>query len=312
MNRPPVVPPPAPSRREVLEGLTKELTVGGVEAPRQEAERLLAYVLGETRGSLLLCLDTPVEPSEAGQVATLVGRRLAGVPLQHLEGTVAFRDLILLCDHRALIPRPETEQLVEQVAAWAAGRDVRAGVRIVRRPKRSAARLGCALDIGTGSGAIALSLVGEGIVRRAVGLDMAPEALEQATENRGLAGLEDSVEFRAVDRFAWDAVPPAERYDVIVSNPPYVSDAELADLPREVLAHEPRLALTGGSDGLDVVREIAHGARRHLRPAGGLFLEIGSAQGSAVQDILLSSGPWNIVEVRPDLAGHDRFAVALA
>lgn len=310
MNRPPVAPPPAPSRREVLEGLTRELEGAGVESSRHEAERLLAHAIGRPRADLLLHLDAAVEAEEAGRAAALARRRLSGVPLQHLEGSVAFRDLLLVCDRRALIPRPETEQLVELVLRWSAAGGAAGGVRRVSRPGAEP-RLACALDIGTGSGAIALALVSEGIVRRAVGVDVSSVALEQAAENRRLARLEGRVELRLAERTPWDAIQPEERFDVIVSNPPYVTTSELSGLAPDVRDHEPRVALCGGEDGLEVVRQIASGARAHLRAGGALFLEIGAEQGREAREIVCRAGPWSAVDVHSDLSGRDRFVVAL-
>jgi len=238
------------------------------------------------------------------------------------------------------VPRPETEQLVDRIAIWARGRApgdgpadgpadrggrARGSARPVRRPKSEGkptgasegeeaagceAILSSALDIGTGSAAIALSLVREGIVRRVVGLDSSAAALEQAAENRARCGLtEKEVELRAVDRSLWDVVEATERFDVIVSNPPYVTAAEMAELSAEVLRDPPE-ALSGGEDGLDIVREIVRGAWYRLAPGGALFLEIGERQGASVKKLLEGAHPWLRVAVEPDLAGKDRFAFA--
>ena len=119
---------PGPSRREVIDGLTAELDAGGVEGARYEAERMVAHVLGLSRTDLLLNANLAVVPEEAGRIASISRRRLSGVPLQHIEGTVAFRDLVLVCDGRALVPRPETEQLVQAVLDWACGTEASGGV----------------------------------------------------------------------------------------------------------------------------------------------------------------------------------------
>lgn len=315
--------PPGPTRREAVAGVRKELEDAGLESPRTEAERLVAHALGLERARLLQRLEEPLSPGEAGRLASAVRRRLAGEPLQHIEGTVEFRELVLRADRRALIPRPETEQLVEEVLRWArergerpgGGRGEPAGGAIARlaRGRSPAARgwLRDALDVGTGSGAIALSLVAEGIVERAVGIDVSAEALAQAAENRTLAGLgEERVEFRLAVPPAWSALRAGERFDVIVSNPPYIPDEELEDLPPEIGGHEPREALAGGTEGLEVIREIVGGAARHLRPGGALFLEIGADQGPAVRGLLEASAEWAGVEVERDLAGRERFVRA--
>lgn len=310
MSEKPGFAPRSPSRGEVLDGLTAELEAAGVESPRHEAERLACHALDVARSDLLLHLDTALDPDSARRLGQVAARRLAGVPLQHIEGTVAFRNLILLCDERALIPRPETEQLVDLITQWGMGKGRRPGVVRVRRPASGPAPRDVALDIGTGSGAIALSLVQEGIVRRAVGLDISSPALEQAAENRRLAGLEQHVELRAVAESPWDAVAVGERFDLIVANPPYVRDSELAGLPIEVRGHEPPEALAGGADGLNVVREIAREARAHLRDDGALFLEVGAGQAPASAAVVSEHGPWTSVGAHRDLAGHLRFVVA--
>lgn len=339
-DRQPARKPHQPTRREALEGITRELEVVPVESARVEAERLLALAVGVERPELLLALDLPLESDEALRLARSTRRRVAGEPLQHIEATVQFRDLVLLADARALVPRPETEQLVDRIAIWARGRAAgdgaadgpgdregqdRGSARPVERPKSGGdptgasageegaggeAILSSALDIGTGSAAIALSLVREGIVRRVVGLDSSAAALEQAAENRTRCGLtEKEVEFRAVDRSLWDAVAATERFDVIVSNPPYVTAAEMAELSAEVLRDPPE-ALLGGEDGLDIIREIVRGAWYRLAPGGALFLEIGERQGASVKKLLEGAHPWLRVAVEPDLAGKDRFAFA--
>jgi len=304
---------PAPSRREVIEGLTAELEAGGIPGARNEAERLLSHVLGVSRSDLLLQGESPVGPEDAGRIAAVSGRRLSGVPLQHIEGTVAFRDLVLLCDGRALVPRPETEQLVQRVVEWASGAGSTDGVRRVGRPATATAPalLAAALDIGTGSGAIALSLLQERVVSRAVAVDVSRRALEQARQNATTAGLEERVDFREVVASPWEAISSDESFDVIVSNPPYIADGEVENLATEVRDHDPRVALAGGADGLDVIREIAVGAPARMRSGGGLFLEVGAGQGEPVRGLLEDSGSWNSVRVQADLSGRGRFVIAV-
>lgn len=304
---------PGPSRSDVIEGLAAELQTGGIEGARHEAERLVAHVLGVSRTDLLLHANLVVQPEEAGHIATIAHRRLSGVPLQHIEGTVAFRDLVLVCDRRALVPRPETEQLVELIVDWARRAEASGGVRrVVRREETSPRRLDVALDIGTGSGAIALSLLQEGIVSRAVAIDVSARALDQAGENAGSLGLDERVDFRLTGESPWEVIKPGETFDLIVSNPPYVEDSVVPTLPTEVRDHDPREALAGGVDGLDVVRRIVASASAHLRPGGGLFLEVGADQGEAVRQLLEQESSWDEVRVIPDLAGRERFVVALA
>lgn len=291
--------PGGPPIRRVVEGVAGELEAAGVESPRLEARRLVSHAAGIERHRLALDDgDERLRPGLARRLAGMVRRRLAGEPLQYIEGSVEFRELVLRCDRRALIPRPETEQLVERVAGWIQGR----GGSVER-----------ILDVGTGSGAIALSLLTEGLAGEAVGLDVSREALMLAAENRDLAGVpEDRFELRWVQGPLWNSVGSKERFDLIVSNPPYVSDAEMEDLPGEVADHEPTRALRGGEDGLDVVREIGDAAAGYLEGGGALFLEIGAEQGDEVREILGRSGNWTAVEVRRDLAGRERFVRSTA
>jgi len=315
---------PRPTRAEVVQGIERELGAApadvGIDAPRLEAERLLCHVLGIERAELARARDVELSPGEAGRLARVVARRLEGEPLQHIEGTVAFRDLVLLADERAFLPRPETEQLVAWIHEWAEERGEGSGGAAVaplrrrssRRSERDEPAVDRALDVGTGSGAIALALVSEGLARHAVGLDVSEEALLQAAANRAAAGMgEAEVEFRIVDGPIWTAVGRDERFDLVVSNPPYVTDAELEGLAREVAEHEPRAALAGGPDGLVVIREILSRAFRYLRPGGALFLEIGAGQGDEVTELVEDSGEWADVTLERDLAGRNRFVRAI-
>lgn len=302
--------PGGPSRREVLEGIARELAEAGLESPRVEAERLLSWAVGISRADLQLSLSSRLSPEHARPLAEAVRRRLAGEPLQHIEGTVEFRGLELVADGRALVPRPETEQLIDWILAWARVRQRTAeGVRIVARPG-ARAHLEAALDIGTGSGAIALALADEKIAERVVALDRSGHALEQAIENRSRVGLREAVvEFRLVESALWEAVGEDEHFDLIVSNPPYISTGGMERLPPEV-RYDPSEALAGGADGLDLIREILGGARDHMTSGGALFLEIGEEQGDPVETLLAESGDWARCEIRRDLAGRVRFAFA--
>jgi release factor glutamine methyltransferase len=300
--------------REVLKAVERELAAGSIESPAVEAERLLSSVLGFERPHLALEGSAMLPAEAAPRLARLLKRRLDGEPLQYLEGTVAFRTLDLVADRRALIPRPETEQLVEFVRQWATGRETPAGgVRVVRRrtPESRVPLVKSALDIGTGSGAIALSLAAEDISGRVVGIDISSPALEQAIENRSRVQLDARVEFRKADEDPFACLDPAERFELIVSNPPYVSDAELAGLPVEIRDFEPPEALRGGADGLALIRCIARRAADFLEPDGALWLETGSGQAADVMDLLSDTEKWARIEAYDDLAGHTRFISAV-
>jgi release factor glutamine methyltransferase len=291
----PVRRPAGPSRGEVLLGVLSELEAAGLETPRVEAERLIAHALGIPRSDLVLHAGARLQPEEAAAVARAVGRRLEREPLQHIEGAAAFRQLILVSDRRALIPRPETEQLVDRIADWLGERAPVARV----------------LDIGTGSGAIALALLTEGLAERVVGLDVSAAALAQARENLARSDVDpDRLELRQCPAEIWPAVGPGAHFDLIVSNPPYVREGDLTALPEEINEFEPREALAAGADGLDVIRVIIAGSPAHLCSGGALCFEIGSDQGPAVRDLLAREESLEDISIEPDLAGRDRFAMA--
>ena len=285
--------PAGPTRREIVQGVRRELELAGLEAPRVEAERLVAAALALSRSELAVSAGERVDPAGAASVARAVSRRLEGQPLQHIEGTVDFRRVRLVSDGRALIPRPETEQLLDLVAAW--HRDRGAPVD--------------ALDIGIGSGAIAIALLDEGIADRVVGLDVSADALELARENARRANVEN-LELRACSPDVWSALGPEERFDLIVSNPPYVTTSEWTDLDPLVREQEPRVALDAGEDGLEVIRTVVAGAPARLRVGGALFLEIGMLQGSAVLRLLKAEAALTDGRIGTDLAGRPRFASA--
>lgn len=245
-------------------------------------------------------LDEPVPRRGVAAVDAMVGRRQAGEPLQYVLGSWAFRTLELAVDARVLIPRPETEQVVEVALALARGRRAEGYRRLL------------AADLGTGSGAIALSLAVElpvGAVQ-VWATDVSPEALAVASSNAAGAGRA-AAQVRVAEGSWYDALPAdlAGRFDLIVANPPYVAEGD--DLPPDVRDWEPAAALLAGVDGLDALRVIVAGAPGWLAPGGALVCEIGADQGEAVQALAEAAGLVT-VEVRPDLAGRDRILVARA
>lgn len=285
--------PAGPTRREIVEGVRRELELAGLEAPRVEAERLVAAALGLLRSELGVSGGERVDPAGATSVARAVSRRLEGQPLQHIEGTVDFRRVRLVSDGRALIPRPETEQLLDLVAAWRRDRDAPVD----------------ALDIGVGSGAIAIALLDEGIAGRVVGLDVSDDALDLARENVRRADVAN-LELRACSSDIWSALASGETFDLIISNPPYVTTSEWTDLDPVVRDREPRVALDGGEDGLEVIRTVVAGAPVRLREGGALFLEIGMSQASGVLRLLKAEALLSDGRIGTDLAGRPRFASA--
>ncbi len=265
----------------------------GVERGRLDAEHLLAHALGMPRLQLYLQFDRPLEPFELDRFRPLLRRRAEREPLQYILGRAAFRELDLVVDPRVLVPRPETEILVDEVLAWAAGRG-RADLT--------------AVDLGTGSGAIALSLVREGPFARVVATDASEEALAVAALNAREAGLEAHIELRHGSLF--EPLAHGDRYDVVVSNPPYVAEAEAETLEPEVGTWEPAGALFGGPDGLSVLRSIVAGAWAFLHGGGLLALEVGASQAGQVVAAVEAEGGYDDVRVRRDLAGRQRVVMA--
>lgn len=278
------------------------LEQAGVESPRLDAELLLARVLGRNR--IFLHLNPDFRPGDGAEreFLALVERRAAGEPLQYLTGVQEFMGLEFIVNPSVLIPRPDTETLVEAVLDWL---EACRKTRSVPGPTAVAVQ---ALDLGTGSGAIAVSLAFycSGLEVKAV--DISPEALGVARENARRHGVAERVQFLEGDLFS-PFKRTGTRFDLIVSNPPYVSGETMRGLQREV-RHEPRDALYGGFDGLDFYRRIAAGSTAHIKRGGLLAVEVGYDQAGAVQDIFLKTGAFTGVKIIRDLAGRDRVALA--
>lgn len=255
--------------------------------PTHERRRLLSVVTGEPFHKVYDGME--LTDRQAKRYLQLGLRRMAGEPLQYLEGTVQFGPIELAIDRRALIPRPETERLWERCVELAtADGDTPEFV----------------LDLCTGSGCLALACKHSFPSAHVVATDISDEALGLAKENARRLG--SIIEAREGDLY--DALPEdlRGRFDLIVSNPPYVADG--AYLPMEVKDHEPALALFGGPDGLAVTRRIAAGASRWLSPSGLLALEVGETQAEEVRSLLTGLDAW----VEPDLTGRERFVFARA
>ncbi|MDE0644270.1 MAG: peptide chain release factor N(5)-glutamine methyltransferase [bacterium] len=269
-----------------LAAVNSQHLVDDKHLPSHEAIRLLAAVTG--RSGAELRAGVLVEPRSVDLFHHLADRRASGTPLQYLEGTVSFGPIELLVDSRALIPRPETEQLWETA--------------IGQIPLDSPFTV---VDLGTGSGCLALAIAHERPRTRVVACDISPDALDLARLNAFLLDL--PVEFFQGDRLS--ALPTAlsGRIDLIVTNPPYISESEWPGLPEEVRDHEPRIALVAG-DGLREFRYLASHAPSWLVSGGGLAAEIGDGQGQAILR-LFSTSRW-AAEIRRDLAGRERFLIA--
>ena len=247
-----------------------------------DAGLLLAHTLQTTRVRLMSDAESVVEPVVLGRYRTLIERRARGEPLAYLTGTREFWSLPLRVSTAVLVPRPETELLVERTLA------LRVAVE------------GRVVDLGTGSGAIALALARERPHWQVTATDISMEALAVARANAAELQLA-RIDFR---QGSWFAPLAGARFDLIVSNPPYVAADDPA-LEDPVLAHEPRLALTPGVDALRCLREITRAAPQYLEPGGWLLLEHGAAQAAAVRHELVLAG-CRYVRSHRDLAGHER------
>jgi len=274
------------SVRRVLTWAADDLKRRGHEAARLEVELLLGSVLGLDRIGLVLQSERPLAAPELAAFRELFKRRRAGEPVAYLLGEREFYGITLRVDARVLVPRPDTECLVE--------------VALERTRARS--MLGQALDICTGSGCVAIAFARQRPTWTVTASDISPDALAVATDNAHRTGAIRNV--RLLQGSIFEAVR-GERFDLITANPPYIPAAEIAGLPVDVRDFEPRLALDGGPDGLDIAREIVRQAPEHLTPGGLLALEIGSDQGDQTLEILRAGGFCD-VELARDLAGRAR------
>lgn len=275
---------------EIIKKTTDFFAAKQVENPRLNAELLIGHALGLKRMQLYLQFERPLSDADLDKIRPLVRRRGQREPLQYIIGETDFLGLKLKVDRRALIPRPETELLVELTRE-----------RLSAPPARI-------LDLGTGSGAIALALVQSYPDSRATGVDLSPEALALAAENAQLCALADRVVWRESSWF--QALGPDEVFDLIVANPPYLSPDETAAAEPEVRTYEPVTALTGaGSDGRGDLSAIIAGASAHLGAGGLLALETGIEQHAALMREAAAAG-YVQIESAQDLTGRDRFIFA--
>ncbi len=267
------------TRREALAGGVRRLLEAHVPDAEIDASLLLRFAAGLSRTDLLFDGGLELPEEELAIYEKLVSRRAEHIPLQYLTGTQAFMGMEFRVTEDVLIPRQDTERLTEEVLRCCGGKRV--------------------LDVCTGSGCIIISLAKLGDVREAEGCDLSEQALAVARANA--AALDADVNF-----FSSDLLSGARgRYDIIVSNPPYIPSSEIAALMPEVRIHEPRMALDGGEDGLCFYRRLIGQAGEFLVPGGRLFLEIGCTQAEAVSKLLLAGG-FREIRVVKDYAGLDR------
>jgi len=264
-------------------------------APRSDAAELLSRLLGAGRGELRALGARSLSADEARRFEAWLSRREAGEPVQYVTGRAEFRHLDLAVDRRVLVPRPETEGLVEAVLEALAD----------ARGRWPAPRV---LDLGTGSGAIALAIAAEHPDAIVTATDASPAALALARENAEACDLAGRVAFAQGRWFG--AIAPDERFEAIVSNPPYIAESEAAALPADVRDWEPAEALFSGPDGLDAVREIVDDAPRHLVAGGLLALELDETRAREVAAWLEGAHDWAAVELREDLSGRPRVLLA--
>ena len=287
-----------PSLAQALEQAAAQLDRAGVQNGRREATSLWAALAGVAPAEAWIRRDGPASGAVSVQFWDAVERRSSGIPFAYAVGRAAFRQLELKLDQRALIPRPETEGLVDLVLRW-----VSQGKREGGRGKG-----GVVADIGTGCGCIALSLAVEGTFDRVVAVERSPDAAMLARENVELIRPAVPVEVREGDLMG----PLGEdRFRAIVANPPYLTAQEYEALDPSVRNFEPREALVSGSDGLDVTRALLTGAGARLEAGGLLALEIDERRTDAVR-ALARAGGWARTAIREDLFGRPRYALVCA
>jgi release factor glutamine methyltransferase len=277
---------------EVLQSTTAYFKKRDIESPRLNAEHLLAHTLQRRRIELYLEFERPLAETELAPLRELVRRRGQGEPLQHLLGTVEFAGRVFLCDKRALVPRPETEELVERIIQSTINSE---GVREQGHQPLTI------LDIGTGSGVIALTLAAQFPEAEVDAVDISDDALALARENAARLDLQGRVRF--VKGNLLTEVEGA--FDLIVANLPYVATGDRPSLSREVL-HDPAIAVFAGERGDELLRELICAARDRLRPGGMLALEVGIGQAENLASLLAEKNYHDIASIR-DYCGVTRF-----
>ncbi|MET0645557.1 MAG: peptide chain release factor N(5)-glutamine methyltransferase [Pyrinomonadaceae bacterium] len=275
---------------EALREASTALRVAGLGEPGREAGTLLAHSLGRDRAFLITHADETLTGAQLAGFRAHVGRRAAGEPFQYIAGRQEFYGLEFEVGPDVLIPRPETELLVEKALGLLEG---------------SRAPLLC--DVGTGSGCIAVTLLHERVDARGLALDLSPAALAVAARNAARHGVAERLRLLVSDCF--DALRDDDnrevRFDLVVSNPPYIAESDLAGLQKEVRDHEPRAALTPGGDGLSVIRRLLTEAPEFLKPGGHVLVEIGFEQHEQVS-ALIDPRVWTLLDIHLDLQGIPR------
>ena len=281
----------------LLETTQAYLAAKGVESPRLTAEILLAHALNTQRISLYLDLSRSLQTHELDRYRQLVRQAGRHHPVQYLTGTAHFFSLEFTVTPAVLIPRPETETLLEQAIGAVRDRDSNQPLRI--------------LELGTGSGCVAVALACQLPNAQVWATDISRPALQVATKNANRHGVAERIHLREGDLF--EALPDQEAlgpFDLILSNPPYIAEAAWGALPANVRDHEPRSALLSGADGLCFHRKICRQASRFLAGAGWLMLEIALDQGQAVRNLFIDSADLANIRIITDAGGHERAVIA--
>jgi len=274
--------------REILKWTRGYFKEAGIAQPRLEAEILLAHVMNVDRLHLYLSPDTSLTPDERARFREIIKKRRSGVPRQYLTGEVQFYGLRFRVRDDVFIPRPETEELLER-ALGIAPRD---------------RDLAC-LDLGTGSGVIAVSLAKYLPRVKVTAVDLSVDAVKLAQENAELNKVVDRVDVVHSDWF--ERVPG--KFDLIVSNPPYIPEEEMDDLPDEVREHEPHRALNGGKGGVEEIAKLVRGLKEHMHAGATALFEIGDGQGTMVREEMKDAGLTDI-RVEHDFAEKERYVIA--
>lgn len=275
---------------EALSQATKVLSAVEISEPRREAGSLLASLLGKDRAFLITHSDEVLDDDLVATFVDQVRRRASGEPLQYITGVQEFFGLTFAVSPDALIPRPETELLVESA------------LEVLENLSPTS----FLLDVGAGSGCITIALLRERPNARAIAIDVSAAAAQLAMRNARRHSVSERVSFLVADALATLASLP--KFDLIVSNPPYIADSEWETLQREVRDHEPRLALTSGSDGLSMIRRLVAEAAPLLHDGGHLIFEIGYDQRAAVEQ-MIDSQVWQTIAIRSDLQGIPRTVI---
>jgi release factor glutamine methyltransferase len=279
---------------KILHWTTDYFKKNKVVEPRTSAEVLLAHLLSEDRLFLYLNYDRPMEAEELATFRTFVKRRLEGEPNQYITGMQEFWSLPFRVNPDVLIPRPETEVLLETVLEFLGSPETE--VRV--------------LDLGTGSGAIAVALAREFDLIKIVATDSSMAAVKLAQENASLNQVESKIHFVCADMFsAFSSV--SRKFAVVATNPPYVSHTEFSELPREIRDYEPRHALNGGPDGLAAIKHIIKEAPAVLSQGGALIMEMGAEQAESVSALVRDSQRYEKYQIIEDYSGLDRVLLAV-